>query len=101
MTKDVLLHRQVCESIDEEIARRTKIHQANIARVKLGTTQAKAAGAPAVANPLALLALGDSWFDYPLSGNDFTFSDTDIIAQLGRMGNIPPFILICPLSEWL
>ena len=93
MTDNVLLHREVRESIDEEIARRTKIHQANIARAKVGAAQALAASAPAVPNPLAMLAHGDSWFDYPLSGNDFTFSDTDIIAQLGSMGNIPPFIL--------
>jgi hypothetical protein len=93
MINDVLLHRQVRESIDEEIARRTKVHQATIARLKLGTTHALAAGAPAAPSPLAMLAHGDSWFDYPLSGNDPSFSDTDVVAQLGSMGNIPPAIL--------
>jgi hypothetical protein len=93
MTDDVVLQQQARKSIEDEIARRTKIHQANIARMKIGTTQALAAGAPAVPNPLAILAHGDSWFNYPLSGNDLSFSDTDIIAQLGSMGNIPPVIL--------
>jgi hypothetical protein len=50
-------------------------------------------GAPPPADPLVLLALGDSWFDYPLDGNDVSLSgDTDIIAQLESMGTINPLI---------
>jgi hypothetical protein len=43
--------------------------------------------------PLALLAHGDSWFDYPLSGNAPTLEDTDVIAQLRSLGNVNPLIL--------
>jgi hypothetical protein len=40
-----------------------------------------------------MLAHGDSWFDYPLSGNDLSFGDTDIIARLRGMGRLNPVIL--------
>ena len=39
-----------------------------------------------------MLALGDSWFDYPLDGNSLTIGATDIIAQLQTMGGNPPVI---------
>jgi hypothetical protein len=51
-----------------------------------------AAQAAPQAEPLVLLAHGDSWFDYPLTGNGLPFEDTDIIAQLETMGAIPPLI---------
>ena len=38
------------------------------------------------AEPLCLLAHGDSWFDYPLDGNGLSFGDTDVIAHLESMG---------------
>ncbi|WP_207768017.1 SGNH/GDSL hydrolase family protein, partial [Methylobacterium frigidaeris] len=40
-----------------------------------------------------LLAQGDSWFDYPLTGNGLPLVDTDVIAQLRRIGPMPPTIL--------
>jgi hypothetical protein len=40
-----------------------------------------------------MLAHGDSWFDYPLSGNvPSPPQPTDVIAQLKTMGNVHPFI---------
>jgi hypothetical protein len=39
-----------------------------------------------------MLAHGDSWFDYPLSGNDFSITNTDVIAHLESMGNTHPLI---------
>ena len=38
------------------------------------------------------------WFDYPLDGNAISLIPTDIIAHLGSMGNISPFIL--NISQW-
>jgi len=40
--------------------------------------------------PLILLADGDSWFDYPLDGTYFRY--TDIVAQLPSIARKPPFI---------
>jgi len=42
---------------------------------------------------LILLAQGDSWFDYPLTGNGLPLVDTDVVAQLRRIGPMPPIIL--------
>ena len=39
------------------------------------------------------LAIGDSWFDYPLDGNDPSLSNTAIAAQLTQIGNPPPLVL--------
>jgi hypothetical protein len=39
-----------------------------------------------------MLAQGDSWFDYPLSGNNLSLQSTDIIAQLTSMGTTNPVI---------
>jgi hypothetical protein len=90
----VLLFHQARQAIEQDIAQRTKIHQATVARIKTAAGVLRAAGAPtAPTTPLAMLAHGDSWFDYPLSGNGPSFSDTDIVAQLGSMGNINPVIL--------
>ncbi len=74
------------DSIDKDIADRTKSHQSRIARLK-------AAGARLAPGQLVMLAHGDSWFDYPLTGNGLPLDNTDVIAQLGSMGGANPVIL--------
>ncbi len=68
-------------------------HQTNIARFKTAATTLRSLGAPARPEPLTMLANGDSWFDYPLSGNDLSLQTTDVIAQLTTMGSSNPAIL--------
>ena len=93
MRQSITLKQQLDTAIDNEIAQRTAQHQATIARLKTAqTAMAAAGGAPAPA-PLVMLAQGDSWFDYPLSGNVLSpFATTDIIAQLQKRGSINPVI---------
>jgi hypothetical protein len=93
MEQTVALQKQLRDEIAADIAKRTAAHQARIARLKLGRTKAIGAGAAAPVMPLAMLAHGDSWFDYPLTGNGFPFVNTDIIAQLSGMGAVTPMIL--------
>jgi hypothetical protein len=93
MPDTVLLTQQLSDSINTEIAARAKAHQSILARFKTAGANLKAAGAPLPPAPLVMLAHGDSWFDYPLSGNDLSFLHADVITQLGGMGNIPPIIL--------
>jgi hypothetical protein len=88
------------QAIDDELTKRTLAHKRRVERLKRGRrlkSKAKPSteAAPAAAQQsLDLLAIGDSWFDYPLNGNDVSFSgDTDIIAQLQQTGNAPPVIL--------
>jgi len=93
MRASLALRQQMRDAIDEEIAKRTKIHQSRMGRLKTSRASLRAAGAPAAPMPLVMLAHGDSWFDYPLSGNSLSLRSTDIIAQLEMTGNINPFIL--------
>jgi len=92
MRKSLELRQQFHDSIKSEIAERTQAHQSKIAALKAARARLAAAAAPAPANPLVMLAHGDSWFDYPLDGNSVSLSDTDVIAQLGSMGNLNPVI---------
>jgi hypothetical protein len=81
------------DAIDAEIEERTNIHQGRIARVKAARAHLQTVGAQPASAPLVMLAHGDSWFDYPLSGNGLSLWDTDIIAHLRGMGKINPIIL--------
>jgi hypothetical protein len=95
MQETIALRHQYRDSIREEINQRIKDHQATIAALR--SAQRTMTAAPA-ANPLIMLAHGDSWFDYPLDGNTPIVGHTDIIAHLGSMGSIHPIIL--NLSHW-
>ena len=79
--------------IDADIAKRVEVHQANVARLASSRASANLLAAPVENRPLILLAQGDSWFDYPLTGNGLPLTDTDVIAQLRRLGDMPPTIL--------
>jgi hypothetical protein len=81
------------DAINADITDRVKVHQAKIARLRNANASLMAAGAQPRLKPLVMLAHGDSWFDYPLSGNDLSLQDTDIIAQLRGMGSVNPVIL--------
>lgn len=95
MRPSVQLRVQMRAAISSEIADRTKAHQASIASLRSTRRRLTQVDSPAAAspNPLVLLAHGDSWFDYPLNGNDLSISSTDVIAQLQSMGGNPPRIL--------
>lgn len=93
MVDDVFIQEQTRRRIDEDIAKRVRIHKANIARLTAARASAKSLNVQVANRPLVMLAVGDSWFDYPLSGNGFPLVDTDVIAQLRRIGAMPPTIL--------
>jgi hypothetical protein len=85
----ILAQTEIKASIDSDIAARTSAHKARIAALKI-----QSRGLVAAQPPLTMLAHGDSWFDYPLHGNDpLPLGNTDIIAQLGNMGAPQPVIL--------
>lgn len=92
LRRSLLLRQQLRESINSDLATRTAAHQAKVAAIRSGHAFARAAGAPAPTKPLVLLAHGDSWFDYPLNGNDISLTNTGIIAHLESMGTINPLI---------
>ena len=81
------------QSIEADIATRTRQHQAAVARLRTAQAEAVGLGARPALSPLILLAHGDSWFDYPLTGNGLPIAQTDVIGQLGNIGNLAPVIL--------
>jgi len=87
----LLLRQRDGQDIDREIEERLKKHRARVARLRKAPAKAYTAAAARPA-PLVLLAHGDSWFDYPLSGNVLSPEDTDVIAQLRGMGAAHPVI---------
>ena len=93
MTESVTTQQELRDAINQEIAARTAEHQARLARITSGTATVAAAGAQPSAAPLIMLAHGDSWFDYPLTGNGLPLNNTDVIAQLQSMGAVNPVIL--------
>jgi len=74
MIDSITARQQLQASIDADIDARISEHQARIARLK--------AGPPASTQPLVMLAHGDSWFDYPLTGNGLR-------SDIGRCGQSP------------
>jgi hypothetical protein len=80
-------------AMQSEIADRIAAHQVAMGRLRAQSAVMTAAGAPLPQRPLVMLAVGDSWFDYPLSGNSLSFTGTDIIAHLKSLGTLNPMIL--------
>lgn len=86
---------QLREAITEEIESRIAEHQLSVSRINEGIVRRKTHGlAPRLA-PLDFLAIGDSWFEYPLNDYGVPWSNQAIVAksQLQSMGNPPPQIL--------
>jgi hypothetical protein len=98
MDQKIAIRQEMRKSMNDEIATRTKLHQEKIAAFTTAVTGRMRAMAAAPTVPLALLAHGDSWFDYPLSGNNPGLSHTDVTVQLGSMGNVNPYVL--NISQW-
>jgi hypothetical protein len=98
MDQKLELRQQMQQSMDDEIASRTKTHQQKLASYRSAQRARTTLGAAPPIAPLVMLAHGDSWFDYPLDGNNVSLPHTDIIVQLGSLGNINPYIL--NISQW-
>ena len=81
------------EAIEAELGRRSLAHKRRVARLKRGARLRAGANKTAARQPLDFLAIGDSWFDYPLNGNAPSFGSTAIIAQLTQLGSPPPLVL--------
>ena len=79
--------------IEDEFARRTIEHRARVAQVKARQRHRGDHGLEALALPLDILAIGDSWFDYPAGDAGLPDTNQDIVAQLKTLGNPPPTIL--------
>ncbi|QLO43160.1 SGNH/GDSL hydrolase family protein [Citrobacter freundii] len=93
MDKQLAARQQLQESVTQDIRERVAIHKENISRLQSAKVGAQNFAVEIKNKPLVLFACGDSWFDYPLHGNGPLLGDTDIIAQLRKIGSMPPTIL--------
>ena len=100
MDKRSQLYTELQDASKAQIAANIILHKQRTTRVRSAldrrkALKAKRAATPLPAVPLDILAIGDSWFEYPLSGNSVSFENTAIVAQaqLGSMGTPPPQIL--------
>jgi hypothetical protein len=87
------LNIQQREAVEAELDRRTLAHKRRVNRLKRGARLRAEANRATTQQPLDFLAIGDSWFDYPLNGNDPSFGNTAIVAQLTQLGSPPPLVL--------
>ena len=88
---------QLRQTSEDEVTRRGLEHQAAVDRIRQGSTRrALSAGAAARPAQLDFLAIGDSWFEYPLSdeGLPVPFWNAAVVGsnQLQSMGGPPPLI---------
>ncbi len=93
MDEQIFVQSELRQRIENDIRQRIQVHKANVARLAASQESARMLGAAVANRPLIMLAQGDSWFDYPLTGNGLPLADTDVIAQLRRIGEMPPTIL--------
>jgi hypothetical protein len=108
MNKRTKLYNELLEASKAQIAENTANHKRRTTRFKRAAGRRAAMNAAAAAAPAApaaaaaapqvaldFLAIGDSWFEYPLYNNGPVFEETGIVSQvqLGSMGNPPPQIL--------
>jgi hypothetical protein len=100
MDKRTRLYTQLLDSSKQQREANIVEHRLRTSRIKHGLHrrrefQATRKETPVPKIPLDFLAIGDSWFEYPLYNEVISFQNNAIVApsQLGSMGNPPPKIL--------
>lgn len=97
-TARLQLEVQLRDAKRAELQDRLQKHTAAVLRTRSGIQRRNLASGVAPSQPLDFLAIGDSWFEYPLTDDGFpTGFNQSIIGtegtQLQSMGNPPPLIL--------
>jgi hypothetical protein len=92
------LEMQLRQARRDEIERRVTAHNVEVQRNRSGSERRTARGLARRRTPLDFLAIGDSWFEYPLTDDGFITGFNQAIVgeagtQLRSMGTPPPTIL--------
>ncbi len=91
------LKAQLRQATEAELAERVRQHQLRVDRIRAGVRNRETLQLAVPETPLDFLAMGDSWFEYPLSddGLPLPFWNAAIVGrkQLQSMGNPPPLVL--------
>ena len=81
------------QQVEEEFTKRTNEHRVRVHVINARRRSRQSRKLKAAPLPLDLLAVGDSWYDYPLSDFGVPWTNQDIVAQLQTIGNPSPIIL--------
>ena len=84
---------QLNQDAAAEQAQRTVQHELRVNHKKQLARYRQAHNIAAAPTPLDCLAIGDSWFDYPLNDFGLPWPNQDIVAQLETLGTPSPIIL--------
>jgi hypothetical protein len=94
-TNRLQLEMQLREARKAEIEKRVKAHKLQVDRIERGNRLRSVHGLGPRKVPLDFLAIGDSWFEYPLNDDGLLGPNAAVVAdtQLQSMGSPPPVIL--------
>ena len=84
---------QLRQQVQDEFAKRTQEHRAKVHTINARRRYRKANKLKAAKQSLDFLAIGDSWFDYPLNDYGIPWPNQDIVAKLQTLGNPRPIAL--------
>lgn len=89
------LSADLLEASKAQNAANAQLHKARTSRIHKGRARRRVRKHRLAGLPLDFLAIGNSWYEYPLYDNGPIPEQTGIVAQvqLGSMGNPPPSIL--------
>jgi hypothetical protein len=87
------LKSQLKQQVEDEFAKRTNEHRVKVHAINARRRSRQSRKLKAAALPLDLLAIGDSWYDYPLNDFGVPWANQDIVAKLQTVGNPSPIIL--------
>jgi hypothetical protein len=99
MNKRDQLYMQLLEASKQQIEENISAHKLSSGQIRSSFAQQQALlrtnkQAPPPQMPLDFLAIGDSWFEYPLFDDTISFNNAIVAPmQLGSMGNPPPHVL--------
>jgi hypothetical protein len=87
------LQSQLRQQVEDEFTKRTNEHRVKVHAINARRRSRQSRKLKAAPLPLDFLAVGDSWYDYPLNDFGVPWTNQDIIAQLQTVGNPSPIIL--------
>ena len=87
------LKAELQQQIEEEFAKRTREHLVKVHAINARRRFRESRKLKAQTLPLDFLAIGDSWFDYPISDGGLPWPNQDIVAKLETIGNPSPVVL--------
>ncbi|MDL2408504.1 SGNH/GDSL hydrolase family protein [Rhizobium calliandrae] len=93
MQEDLFINQRHRKAINDELDDREKEHQKIVAQHEALFEATRTLTGKAAIKPKYLLAIGDSWYDYPIQGNSLVFIPSDILAQLKQICDPAPIIL--------